>query len=180
MSSTSFNPIQMQQTTTRHATQPLSLKQGQVFHGTVKQLYPDQMAEIQVGSQRLMAKLEVPLKAGDGHYFQVTNVNPQMELKVVTGPMQQGLTATQQMQQLLETMNLPKSIEIQQVLAHFLKEQLPISKEQLLSAEQWMKALPQGVAKSDVMQALQRMAELKMPFTKEVFTALIQGQKRLG
>lgn len=179
MSSTSFNPIQIQQTTT-HTAQPLSLKQGQVFQGTVKQLYPDQMAEIQVGSQRLMAKLEVPLKAGDGHYFQVTSMNPQTELKVVTGPVQQGLTATQQMQQLLETMNLPKSIEIQQVLAHFLKEQLPISKEQLLSAEQWMKLLPQSVDKSDIMQALQRMAELKMPFTKEVFTALIQGQKTSG
>ncbi len=48
MTATSFNSIQMQQTALTSATQPLALKQGQVFHGTVKQLFPDQMAEIQV------------------------------------------------------------------------------------------------------------------------------------
>ncbi len=37
--------------------QPLALQQGQVFHGTIKQLYPDQMAEVQVGNQKLFAKL---------------------------------------------------------------------------------------------------------------------------
>lgn len=179
MTSTSFNPIQLQQTANSVA-QPLTLKQGQVFHGTIKQLYPDQMAEIQVGGQRLMAKLEVPLKAGDAHFFQVTNMNPQPELKVVTGPMNQGTSSLQQMQQLLDTMNLPKSTEMQQVLLHFLKEQLPISKELLLATEQWMKVLPEGVTKQEALQAVQRMIELKMPYTKDVFSALVQGQKITG
>ncbi|CAM5294749.1 hypothetical protein LSPH24S_06963 [Lysinibacillus sphaericus] len=76
----------MQQTTLTPANQPLALKQGQVFHGTIKQLYPDQTAEVQVGNQKLIAKLEVPLKAGDAHFFQVTGTSPQTELKVVTGP----------------------------------------------------------------------------------------------
>lgn len=68
MNSTAFNPIQVnaQQIS---ANQPLSLRQDQVFHGTIKQLYPDQMAEVQVGNQKLMVKLEVPLKVGDAHFF---------------------------------------------------------------------------------------------------------------
>ncbi|MEK4228715.1 hypothetical protein [Solibacillus sp. FSL H8-0538] len=179
MTSTSFNPIQMQ-TKNVQLNQPLTLKQGQVFHGTIKQLYPDQMAEVQVGSHKLIAKLEVPLKVGDAHFFQVTNTNAQTELKVVTGPMTQTMTPTQQLNQLLDSMNLPKTSEMQQVMSHFMKEQVPISKGQLVQAEAWMKNLAEGNIKQDALVALQRMIELKMPFTKDVFQALIQGAKTDG
>jgi len=180
MTATSFNPIQMQQNPITANNQPLALKQGQVFHGTIKKLYPDQMAEIQVGNQKFIAKLEVPLKTGDAHFFQVTGTDPQTELKVVTGPMTQGTSPSQQINQLLETMNLPKTAEMQQILGHFMKEQLPISKEQLLQAEMWLKALPEGVSKVDALQTIQKMIELKMPMTNDVFQALISGQKTSG
>lgn len=177
MNTASFNPIQSSNASQTVQNQPLALRQDQVFHGTIKQLYPNQMVEVQVGNQKLMAKLEVPLKVGDAHFFQVTAMNPQTELKVVTGPMSQAMTPNQQMNQLLETMNLPKSAEMQQVLTNFIKAQIPISKEQLLSAEAWMKNLPLGVSKNDALMALQRMVEYKMPFTNTVFQALTQGAK---
>lgn len=180
MSATSFNPIQLQQNAMTSANQPLALKQGQVFHGTIKQLYPDQMAEIQVGNQKFIAKLEVPLKTGDAHFFQVTGTNPQTELKVVTGPMAQASSPNQQINQLLESMNLPKTAEMQQLLGHFMKEQLPISKEQLMQAEMWLKALPEGISKADALQVIQKMIELKMPMTNDVFQALLSGQKTSG
>lgn len=180
MNFSSFNTIQPNTSQQVTANQPLSLRQDQVFHGTIKQLYPNQMAEVQVGNQKLMAKLEVPLKLGDAHFFQVTATNPQTELKVVTGPMSPTMTAGQQIAQLLETMNLPKSNEMQQVLSQFMKAQLPLAKEQLLAAESWMKSLPAGVEKNNALQALQRMAELKMPFTNTVFQALTQGVKTDG
>lgn len=177
--STSFNPIQGQ-TNQVQMNQPFTLREGQVFHGTIKQLYPDQMAEVQVGGNKFVAKLEVPLKAGDAHFFQVTSTGAQTELKVVTGPMGQSTPMNQQIQQLLQTMNLPKSAEMQQVMGHFLKEQLPISREQLLAAEAWMKNLPEGVSKQDALGAMQKMVELKMPFTQNVFHALTVGAKTDG
>ena len=180
MNFSTFNAVQTNTSQQVPANQPLSLRQDQVFHGTIKQLYPNQMAEVQVGNQKLMAKLEVPLKLGDAHFFQVTATNPQTELKVITGPMSQSMTSGQQISQLLETMNLPKSNEMQQVLSHFMKAQLPLAKEQLLAAESWMKNLPAGVDKNSALQALQRMVELKMPFTNTVFQALTQGIKTDG
>lgn len=181
MTSTSFNPITTQPQAQLTPNQPLALKQGQIFHGTIKQLYPDQMAEIQVGNTKLIAKLEVPLKVGDAHFFQVTNTTgAQAELKVVSNPMSPTLSISQQMTQLLETMNLPRTPEMQQVLGHFMKQQLPISKEQLAQAEQWIKALPEGVSKQDALVAIQRMVENKMPFTTQVFQALVQGAKTDG
>lgn len=180
MTATSFNPIQMQQNPITANNQPLALKQGQVFHGTIKKLYPDQMAEIQVGNQKFIAKLEVPLKAGDAHFFQVTGTDPQAELKVVSGPMTPTTSPSQQINQLLESMNLPKSAEMQQLLGHFMKAELPISKDQLLQAEMWLKALPEGISKMDALQTIQKMIELKMPMTNEVFQALMSGQKTSG
>ncbi len=180
MTATSFNPIHMQQSPIPANNQPLALKQGQVFHGTIKKLYPDQMAEIQVGNQKFIAKLEVPLKAGDAHFFQVTGTDPQAELKVVSGPMTPTTSPSQQINQLLESMNLPKSAEMQQLLGHFMKAELPISKDQLLQAEMWLKALPEGISKMDALQTIQKMIELKMPMTNEVFQALMSGQKTSG
>ncbi len=180
MTATSFNPIHMQQNPITANNQPLALKQGQVFHGTIKKLYPDQMAEIQVGNQKFIAKLEVPLKAGDAHFFQVTGTDPQAELKVVSGPMTPAASPSQQINQLLESMNLPKSAEMQQLLGHFMKAELPISKDQLLQAEMWLKALPEGISKMEALQTIQKMIELKMPMTNEVFQALMSGQKTSG
>lgn len=178
---TSFNSIQTQsQSQTMQVNQPLSLREGQVFHGVINKLYPDQTAEVQVGQHKLIAKLETPLKAGDAHFFQVTSTAAQTELKVVTGPMTQAMTPQQQMNQLLQNMNLPQTKELQQVLGHFMKEQVPISREQLLAAESWMKALPEGVTKQNALGAMQRMIELKMPFTNQVFQALIHGAKTDG
>lgn len=176
---TSFNAIQSQPQTMQ-VNQPLALREGQVFHGTINKLYPDQTAEVQVGQHKLIAKLETPLKAGDAHFFQVTSTAAQTELKVVTGPMTQALSPQQQMNQLLQNMNLPQTKELQQVLGHFMKEQVPISREQLLAAESWIKALPEGVTKQDALGAMQRMIELKMPFTNQVFQALIHGAKTDG
>ena len=179
MTTTSFKPVQINQSTVQQ-NQPLVLKQGQVFHGTIKKIYPDQIAEVQVGQHKLFAKLESPLKGGDSHFFQVTNVNPQTELKMVTGPIQASKTTAQQMNQLLETMNLPKTTEMQQVLAQFIKNQLPIVKEQVVQAEIWLKNLSNSFSKQEALQAIQKMVESKFPFTEEVFKGLILGSKTNG
>lgn len=171
----SFQPIQQQQVSAQ--INPLVLKQGQVFHGKIKQLYPNQMAEIQIGEHRLIAKLETPLKAGDSHYFQVMSTSPQTELKVVTGPMTKEFV---NVQQLIETLHLPKSPEMQQLLTHFIKHQLPIVKEQILQSDIWLKHLPDGVTKQEALQTLQKMMELKIPFSEVTFKALLLGSKTSG
>ena len=178
MTSMNFNAIQSQQSI-QQQSMPLTLREGQVFHGSIKQLFPNQVAEVQVGANKLVAKLEMPLKAGDSHYFQVTSTKGQVELKVVTGPMMQGSPA-QQMTQLMDSMNLPKTADMRQVMSHFLKHNLPMSKDQLVQAEAWMKAMPNSESKAVALQAMTRMIDLKMPFTNEVFQALIHGSKPFG
>lgn len=180
MAYTSFSSIQMQQNQSINTQQPVALKQGQVFHGTIKQLFPDNQAEVQLGGHRFMAKLEVPMQAGNAHYFQVTGIEPDLQLKVVSGPISQTGTLTQQINQLLDSMQLPKTSEMQQIAAYFLKENIPMSKEQLTQAEQLVKQLPAGITMKDALQTLQKIIDLKMPIQQDTFQALIQGGMKEG
>lgn len=179
MTFTSFNPIHHPQVENNKGNHVLTIKQGQVFHGTIKKLYPDNTAEVQIGNHKMIAKLEVPLKVGDSYFLQVKNVNPQIELSLMTNSTT-SLTPKQQLVQLIETMNLPKSIEVQQLLNFFIKNEVPVIKEQLQEAIQWIKNLPQGVTKQEAFLALQKMINDKMPFQQTIFHALIFGSKTNG
>ncbi|MDF2065996.1 hypothetical protein [Bacillus sp. Cr_A10] len=180
MSSTSFSSIQAQQTKILSPNMQTSIKEGQVVHGTIKKLYPNQTAELQIGNQKVIAKLETPLKAGDAHFFQVTNTEPELQLKVVTGPLTNGNTLAQQAQQLLQAMNLTKSTEMQAVIQFFLKEQLPISKEILVQAEQLLKQLPPNVSIKQAMETIQKMLDLKIPLSQQMFDAVLSGKSTSG
>lgn len=178
MSFTSLTPIQIQQSNMAQ-NKPLTLKQGQVLHGTVKKLYPNQIAEVQVGGHKFLAKLETPLKAGDSHFLQVTSISPQTELKVVTGPMNASDSMKQQIQQLLDSLNLPKTANMMQLAAHFIKEQVPVSKEQFQLAQTLLN-MDNSFSKKEVIQALQKIIESNLPLTREVFQAVLHGSKTSG
>ncbi|MFJ8261554.1 hypothetical protein ACIQ4I_06270 [Rummeliibacillus sp. NPDC094406] len=176
----SLSSVQLLQSNGAMNQQPLALKQGQVIHGTIKQLFPDQMAEIQIGGQRLMAKLEVPLQTGNSHYFQVSGVEPDLQLKVVSGPMAPSASMSQQVTQLLDSMQLPQTNEMKQVATYFLKNDLPLSKEQLQQAEQIMKSLPENVTTKEALNVLQKLIELKLPIQQNTFQAVLQGSMKQG
>ncbi len=180
MAAASFSSIQPNIRSQSMHEQPLSLKQGQVFHGNIKKFYPNQTAEVQVGNQKMIAKLEVPLKAGDSHYFQVTSIKPELQLKVVTGALPQTSSPAVQIHQIMDSLQLPKTPTMQALVLHMVKEQIPLSKDQLLQAEQWIKNLPHEVKLADAVQALGRMSEMKLPFTNEIFRSIISGGDKTG
>ncbi len=180
MSYSSFSSITGNHNSSIQPSTQAAMKEGQVVHGTIKQLFPNQMAEVQIGGQRVVAKLEAPLKAGDAHFFQVTKGAPEVQLKVVTGPLGSGHTPAQQAQQLLQAMNMNKSVELQAITQFFLKEQLPISKELLLQAEQLLKQLPPGTTMKAALEAIQKMIDIKVPLTSEMFLTVLSGKSTQG
>lgn len=169
--------VNLQQTQLQTSPQAAVVKEGQVLHGTIQKLYPDQQAEVQVGDQKMMAKLETPLKAGDAHFFQVTGTSPDLTLKVVSGPLTSQTTA-QQAQQLMTSMNLPESKEMQQIVTQFLKNDTPMSRDQLIQAEQLLKAT--NVPKAEALAALSKIVELKLPMNESSLQAIIQGGAKTG
>lgn len=180
MSSTSFSAIQSKSTQAITSSTTVPMKEGQVVHGTIKKLFPNQTAEVQIGNQKIIAKLETPLKAGDAHFFQVTKSEPELQLKVVTGPLTQGNTFAGQAQQLLQAMNLTKTPEMQALAQFFLKEQLPISRELLVQAEQLLRNLPPNVTMTQALEAVQKISELKLPLTQQIFETVVSGKSING
>lgn len=162
-----------QANTSKHAV----LKEGQIMHGTIKKLFPDQMAEVQVGNQKMMARLETSLKAGDTHFFQISSTSPDLSLKVVSGPITSQSTS-QQAQQLMTNMNLPDSKEMRQLVQQFLKNDVPMSKEQLIQAEQVLKAT--NVPKDQALAAMEKIIQLKLPMNEASLQAIVQGGAKTG
>lgn len=160
--------------------QVFSLRHGQVVHGSVKKLFPDQRAEVQVGNQKMMAILEVPLKAGDAHYFQVVGDKAALQLKVVTDALNSSKATSSQTKQLMDSLQLTKTTEMQSIVQQMVKEKIPLSKEQLLLAEQWLKEIPPQVKMAEGLLAIQKLSELKLLFTNENFRTLISGQDKNG
>lgn len=60
-----------------------SLKVGQIIAGKIIRFFPNQTAEIQIGSQRLIAKLEVSLLANQQYWFQVQPGDGKIRLKMI-------------------------------------------------------------------------------------------------
>lgn len=159
--------------------QPLVLKEGQMVHGQIKQLFPGQKAEIQIGNQTMIAKLEVPMKAGDAYYFQVKSVQPELQLKMIAGPTNAAEGQTRQLNSLMEAMQLPKTAEMSQLLSFVLKNKIPMTREGLLQAEILFKSVPQAM-RAEALASIQKLVELKLPLTETAFRSVLGVQTKEG
>lgn len=174
LSGVNVGQIQSQQTVKQAVIQ-----EGQVLHGTIQKLYPDQQAEISIGGQKMIAKLETSMQAGNSHFFQVTSTQPELTLKMVSGPIDPKASSLDQMKQMMESMKLPQTKELQQVVLQLVKNDIPFNKEQILSAESLLKGV-KGSERTQTIDALQKMIELKLPMTRDSLQAVIQGSAKIG
>ncbi len=158
---------------------PLALNEGQMVHGQIKQLFPGQMAEVQIGGQKVFAKLEVPMKAGDSYYFQVNAVKPELQLKIISGPLQATEGQARQLGGLMDAMQLPKTPEMQALLAFVMKNKIPMTRDSLLEAEALLKGVPPA-ARNEALASLQKMIELKLPLTENIFRSLLGVETKEG
>ncbi len=161
------------------SAQPAQLKEGQLFHGTIKQLYPGKMAEVQIGTQKLNAKLEVPLKAGDSYYFQVKSTEPELQLKLVSGPHAQGESQSAKIGSLLETLQLTKTPEMRKLVDFFMKQQIPITRESLIAGETLLKQTPPA-QQQEALQSIGKLVTLKLPITPQLFQAMMGIETKAG
>lgn len=158
---------------------PLVLNEGQMVHGQIKQLFPGQMAEVQIGGQKVFAKLEIPMRAGDSYYFQVNAVKPELQLKIISGPLQATEGQARQLGGLMDAMQLPKTPEMQALLAFVMKNKIPMTRDSLLEAETLLKGVPPA-ARNEALASLQKMIELKLPLTENIFRSLLGVETKEG
>ncbi|PKG25186.1 hypothetical protein [Niallia nealsonii] len=149
--------------------QPLSLRQGQIIFGKINKIFPNQMAEVQIGQQKLLAELSIPLSVDSNYWFQVQKGDKKPQLKVLTTMKTAANTQQNQIESLLEQLSLPKTTETRAVIASFVHNKLPLTSEILEQAASWLKNSKE--LKQDI-EIIKQMADKELPFTKEVFASL--------
>ncbi|OZI11578.1 hypothetical protein CEW92_11470 [Bacillaceae bacterium SAS-127] len=151
---------------------PLQLSEGQIFSGKVVKILSNDMAEVMVGSNKLIAKLETPLQAGERYWFNVTSLENGLQLKVMAAPNSPRDGIQQMAESILKQLMLPLTKENKAFVQMMIKEGLPLTKDMVVKVGEWL-------AKSGInegVQALKVMLDRSLPLTKDIFQALVTAQ----
>ncbi|SES74705.1 hypothetical protein SAMN05216389_10226 [Oceanobacillus limi] len=144
-----------------------NLRTGQIVQGKINKLFPNNKAQIQLGSQQFIARLEASLTIGANYHFQVNASDSLIHLKVIGDQLKnKERTDTLTLLQQLGLKGTKTNIALLQAL---LKEKIPFERGQLIKANQLLEGLKgDGAAK----EVLKEMIRSRLPMTESVFLAL--------
>ncbi|MGE7682658.1 hypothetical protein [Peribacillus simplex] len=152
-----------------------SLKNGQILFGKVNKVFPNQTAEIQIGHQKMIATLDIPLRTGEKYWFQVQHpIKGKVVLKALDSPDLNisGLKGTAA--QLIAHLGITPEPAATKLAEYLLTNSLPITKETFQSALQWLKTAD---AAEVGLPVIKTMFIQQLPFVKDVFDALFTQSK---
>ena len=149
----------------------LHFRPGQVISGQVTKLFPNQIAEVLIGSNRVIAQLETPLSVHERYWFQVQPGEGKVHLKVLDG--NTSNRAAGNTETVLTALSLPKSKENASLLDFFQNKQLPITKETLQTAAHWLK----GKSFPDGIKVIEMALTKQLPFTRTILNSLYTVQE---
>ncbi|MGE7601810.1 hypothetical protein ACQKL5_04805 [Peribacillus sp. NPDC097675] len=151
-----------------------SLKSGQILFGKVNKIFPNQTAEVQIGQQKMIAHLDVPLKVGERYWLQVQPNEGQPVLKVLDSPNVNLSNAKGAAAQLLIHLGVQSEPASAKLAEFLLRNQFPVTKEIFSSALQWVKA---AETTETGLSIIKTMFTQQLPFVKDVFFALAEQAK---
>ncbi|PLT34227.1 hypothetical protein [Bacillus sp. V5-8f] len=150
--------------------QPEKLQAGQIIHGKINRIYPNQTAEVQIGNQKFMASLDASLKADERYWLQVQPGGGRLHLKVLHGLEREaggGIKGT--VLQLLDHLVVPQSKESIELANYLLKNQLPVTRDTFIMSLGWLKATDNL---GGTLNSIKTMHTMNLPFLDDVFHAL--------
>jgi len=150
-----------------------SLRPGQIINGKIIKLFPEQIAEIQIGSQKMIAQLETPLSANERYWFQIQPGEGKVRLKVIASGSEEG-KQPESLSRILGEFSLPANKENLELVRFFVKEQLPVSREILQQASEWLKSTS---PRSSGLEAIQMILTRGLPLSEATFSALYTANK---
>lgn len=166
-----MKPSEIIQKIIRHdqsnAGKTAALRPGQIVSGKVAKLFPNQTAEVQIGSHKVIAQLETPLSADNRYWFRVEPGEGLLRLRVMESVNSQSKGAPAE--SLLSQLGIKLSRENKMLIQYFLKEQLPITGETLKMASEW---IYESKSAAEGLRTVKEMILRQLPFSKDVYSAL--------
>lgn len=149
--------------------QTVSFQPGQILNGKIIRLFPNGIASLQVGSQKIVAQLEASLEANQRYWFQVQPGVGKVKLKVLVSAPEHGRTGDESLSSLLKNLHIPINAENMKITRYLVKEQLPVHKEMIEQAAAWLKKPPFASAG---LEAIKQMVRRQLPMTMATFQAV--------
>jgi hypothetical protein len=144
-----------------------AFRPGQIIQGKIIKLFPNNKAQIQLGSQQMVAQLEAALEVGARYHFQVQGGDKVVYLKVVGESL--NLNSQMNLVDLLQQLGLKQTKLSESLVQGLLNKKIPFDKQQLQRALPLLEGAPNKVLAHTV---LHEMIASKLPITKSTFQAL--------
>ena len=161
----SFYPTSLTKTVAN--SQSLQLKEGQMVHGKIDKILSDSTVQVQIGSSKVMAQINTPVSLNERHWFQIRFQNNQLLLDVVPNLNKDTLKAEEILLKQLQLEQKPTTTQLIQMLK---ENNLPISKEVVMLASQWIESTSSLTTGLD---AIKLLLQKNLPLSKESFLAFV-------
>jgi hypothetical protein len=150
-----------------------AFRPGQIINGKIIKLFPEQIAEVQIGSQKMIAQLEAPLSAHERYWFQVMPGEGKVHLKVMGASTEDG-RQPESLTRILGEFSLAPTKENLELVRFFIKEQLPVNREILQQVSEWLKSADQ---RSVGLETIKMILTRGLPLSQATFSALYTSTK---
>lgn len=161
------------------STNKLTLVDNQVIQGQVLKLFPDQKALIQVGQSKLVAQLEASINVLDRYWFRVKGSEQHgLQLKIMKQVEGNPFTKHSVAKDLLTMFQQKTSKENILLVSELVKDHIPITKEQLLTALE----LQKNTSNKDIpslIEATKHAIKQQYPLSENVIKSLVQAQSNI-
>lgn len=152
-------------------SQPPVLRNGQIVQGEILKIHPNNRAEIQIGSHKMIAEITTPLSVGKKYFLQVQATDQLIQLRVLSNHLKQDNSVNiLNLMQLLDVKVTRANTEFVQMLVN---EKIPFNQEQI---QQALSILDKSGDKTISMSVLKEMLLNRLPITDNVFQALLANR----
>lgn len=154
----------------------LTLKENQVVLGLVQKLFPEQKVLIQIGQATLVAQLETAIKGNESYWFTVKgSEHTGLKLKVmkqVEGSLTNKIDTAKDLLDVFQLKNTKQNLALTREI---LKENIPITKEQLVAVTDVLKNTPNTMS-SQAIHAIVFALKQNYLISNEIIKSLISIQ----
>ncbi|MBM6618462.1 hypothetical protein [Bacillus suaedaesalsae] len=177
-----MNPIKiMQSIATSGQLQDVKgvvLKPGQLIHGRVEKLFPNNLALVRLGAMKMTAQLEAAISVMENNWFEVVGTkNGDFQLRVVKYKGNSSSQGNDAMKALLQQFHLPETKQNLQLLQFLLSKNIPFTKDHLTSASTLLK---EAKDMTKGLLAIEQLIKKELPLTEGTFKAMVAVQGGKG
>lgn len=149
-------------------------KPGQILNGKILKLYPNGIASLQIGSQKITAQLEASIEAYQNYWLQVMPNVGKIRLKVLGPSLEQPGKEMDPITGLLKSLSIPVNEENKDMLRFYLRERLPVNKHSFQENLEWLKEFGSAPVS---FAAIKLMEDKQLPHLRTVFQAVLEVLK---